>query len=166
MLGQVDLVSVGCNMPLAPPKIGGKYHQGYFKPRNPDKYVGNVSNIVYRSGLELRLLQYLDGHPDIVKYCSEEIAIKYLHPVTKKFTNYYPDFLVETKQGTKILIEVKPASQTREPKPTKNKKRMLREGKDWMINSSKWKFAREWCKDHGIEFKILTEKDIDGKATK
>jgi len=162
----VDRRNAGCSMPLAKPRLGGKYHQGYFKPKFPRKYVGDLSNIVYRSGLELRFLQYLDNHPDIVKYCSEEIVIKYLHPETRKFANYYPDFLIETRAGKKILIEVKPAAQTKEPKPSKNKKRMLRESRDWQVNSSKWHAATEWCKDHGILFKIITEKDIDGKGSK
>ena len=153
-------------MPLAKPKLGGKYHQGYYKCKFPNKYVGDVNNIVYRSGLECRFFTYVDKHPDIVKWCCEEIVIKYLHPITRKFHNYYPDVIIETKAGKKILIEVKPLSQTKEPKSSKNKKRMLREAKDWSINNSKWHAASEWCKDRGIEFKIITEKDIDGKGSK
>ena len=153
-------------MPLAKPNPRGKFYQGYFKTKNPRKYVGDVNNVVYRSGLEYRFMQYCDSHPDIVKWCCEEIVIKYLHPETRKFANYYPDFLIETRAGKKILIEVKPAAQTKEPKPSKNKKRMLRESRDWQVNSSKWIAANEWCKDRGIEFKIITEKDIDGKKSK
>ena len=30
----------------------------------------------------------------------------------------------------------------------------------WAINQAKWKAAREYCKDRGYEFKIMTEYDL------
>jgi hypothetical protein len=30
----------------------------------------------------------------------------------------------------------------------------------WGVNSAKWKAAREFCKDRGYEFVIITEKEL------
>jgi hypothetical protein len=149
-------------MPLAPPNPNSRYHQGYYQPRNARKFI-NPGNLVYRSGLELRLFQYFDRHPDIIKVSSEEIKIPYLHPVTRKFHMYHPDFMIKTRKGDTILIEVKPSAQCKPPVVKKGKKptkRLINEAQTWSINEAKWLAAKKWCDDRGIEFKILTEKEI------
>jgi hypothetical protein len=59
------------------------------------------------------------------------------------------------------VIEVKPLRQT---KPPKKKKRVTKsyiyECTTYAVNQAKWKAADEWCKDHKIEFKIITEKEL------
>lgn len=30
----------------------GKYYQGKYKPKNPEKYVGDINNIIFRSSWE------------------------------------------------------------------------------------------------------------------
>ncbi len=111
----------------------------------------------------MRFFQFADRHPDILKVSSEEVKIPYLNPVTRKFTYYYPDFLIKTKKKT-ILIEIKPSSQCKPPNINKRKKtkRLITETQTWAINEAKWLAAKEWCDDRKIEFKILTEKEIDG----
>ena len=42
--------------------------QGFYKPQNPDKYKGDVKNIVYRSSYELTYLRKLDLDPDVLEY--------------------------------------------------------------------------------------------------
>ncbi len=44
-------------------------HQGYFKPKNPQKYKGDPTNIIYRSGWELKFMLYVDSHPEILEIC-------------------------------------------------------------------------------------------------
>jgi hypothetical protein len=44
--------------------------KGKFKPKNPQKYKGNVTNIIYRSSWELRLMSYLDNHKNIISWGS------------------------------------------------------------------------------------------------
>ena len=46
----------------------GKYHQGRFNPRNPEKYKGDVRNIIYRSSWELKFLQWCDRNDKILEY--------------------------------------------------------------------------------------------------
>jgi hypothetical protein len=145
------------------------YYQGRFKPRNPEKYKGDPTNIIYRSGWELKLMSYLDKHPHVIKWNSEEIVIPYRSPIDGKMHRYFPDFYVEQinkqKKKEKVLIEVKPYAQTQAPKvqnTKKNKptKRYINEVRTWGINSAKWNAAEEFCKDRGYIFKIITENDL------
>jgi hypothetical protein len=65
----------------------------------------------------------------------------------------------------KYFIELKPYSQTIEPKVSKRKKQitMLYESKQWAKNQAKWKAATDFAKKNGWEFHILTEKDIENR---
>lgn len=145
-----------------------KYVQGYFKPQNPRKYKGDPTNIVYRSGWELRVMSHFDQHPNVIWWKSEETIIPYRSPIDGKVHRYFPDFLIHTKNkfgiNETVLIEVKPLAQTKEPKKQSTvTKRYLREVYTWGVNSSKWQAAEEFCKDRGWKFVIMTEKDIYGK---
>ncbi len=52
--------------------------------------------------------------------------------------------------------------QTVEPKlPKRKTKRYLTEVTTYITNQAKWKAAREWCADHGLEFIILTEDHLN-----
>lgn len=140
-------------------------YKGYFKPRNPNKYKGDPTNIIYRSGLELRLMKFLDEQDNIVKWGSEELAIPYKSPIDGRYHRYFPDFYVKKKitDGTirEQLIEVKPSEQCKPPrKQNKVTRRYLTEVKNWGINSAKWKAAEEYCKDRRWTFIIITEKDL------
>lgn len=147
-----------------------KYNQGFFHPQHPQKYVGDAGNIVYRSGLEFRMMRYFDQHSGVLQWSSEEIVIPYVRPDDGNTHRYYPDFLIKvrsTNGGTKtFLIEVKPAKQTRppkEPKTRSQKKRYLNEAVTFAINAAKWEAAKTWCQRKGIEFLILTEQEIEGR---
>ena len=93
-----------------------KSYKGLYRPTNPKKYVGDVNRIVYRSLLERKFMLYCDRNPDITYWASEELAIRYYNPLDKKYHRYYPDFIVRTVKGDKILIEIKPSRQTKPPK--------------------------------------------------
>jgi hypothetical protein len=54
-----------------------KFHQGKFVPKFPSKYIGNVNNIVFRSGLEYHFFKFFDENPSITNWGSEEIVIPY-----------------------------------------------------------------------------------------
>jgi len=140
-------------------------YKGVFKPKNPQKYRGDPTNIIYRSGWELKLMFYLDGHKDIVSWGSEELIIPYRSPIDGKVHRYFPDFIV-TKMNNKglketAIIEVKPKKQTIPPqKQTKITRRYLTEVKTWGVNEAKWKAALEFCKDRGWSFHIFTEHEL------
>jgi hypothetical protein len=145
-----------------------KSYKGRFVPTNPKKYRGDPTNIIYRSRWEFDFMQYLDTHPDVIQWASEEIAIKYLSPKTRKWQNYYPDFLIEIKKKDgkteKLLIEIKPFKETQPPdEKRKTHMQFLRESVTYSINSSKWAAAREWCRKNNVTFKIMTEKELYGR---
>lgn len=150
----------------------GKFYQGKYKPKNPGKYRGDVNNIVYRSSWELKFLNYLDRNQNVLEYASEEFFIPYLSPIPdkhgkKRIRRYFPDFWVKLllPDGNKEvrIIEVKPYSQTRPPKPTKSgrvTKRVINEAATYEINKAKWKAAEEFCLDNGYKFVIMTENEL------
>jgi hypothetical protein len=145
-----------------------KYYQGRFKPNNPKKYMGDPTNIIYRSGWEFKLMRYLDAHPNVIEWGSEELVIPYRSPIDGRYHRYFPDFLVKqiNKYGKKetILIEVKPKAQTVPPDISKAKtatgkasRRYINEVKTWGVNQAKWKAAEEFCNDRGWKFQIMHE---------
>ncbi len=148
-----------------------KYKQGIFKPRNPQKYKGDPTNICYRSAWELRLMSEFDSRSDVIWWSSEERIIAYRSPVDNKIHRYFPDFLVQikTRDGKleTVLIEVKPKAQTVEPRQpqvnnTRQNKKFLNEVMTWGVNKAKWQAAEEYCKDRGYKFLIMTEEHIFG----
>lgn len=143
-------------------------YKGYFKPKNPAKYKGDPTNIIYRSSWELKLMVYLDSHPEIVEWSSEEFCIPYRSPIDNKIHRYFPDFRVK-KLSNKVLetivIEVKPRSQSIPPtvkplKGSKPTKRYLREVMTYSINEAKWKAATAYCADRKWKFMVMTEQEL------
>lgn len=141
-----------------------KTMEGFFKPKNPQKYAGNPKDICYRSSYELKYMLKLDTDEAVLEWSSEEKYILYKSPKDKKIHRYFPDFIVKRRIGNKIvtqMIEIKPATQTVPPKEPKRKtKGYLNECLTYAVNISKWKAAREYCDIKGYEFVILTEKEL------
>jgi hypothetical protein len=139
--------------------------QGRFIPKNPHKYRGNFDNIIFRSSWERRVMVYLDDHPSIVEWSSEEIIIPYVSPIDNRYHRYYVDFFlkIKTKDGqTKTMLwEIKPAAQTQQPEKKKRVTRQyITEVMRWGVNEAKWRAATEYCLDKGWEFRLITEKDL------
>lgn len=144
-----------------------KYHQGFFHPRNPEKYMGNPNNIVYRSSWELKFMQWCDRNENILNYGSEEFYIPYFNPVKQKVCKYFPDFILKVKEQNgeikKYIVEIKPKKQTAPPKPkSRVTKSYIQEVYTYETNMAKWEAAKEFCKDNMIEFKIITEQELFG----
>ena len=140
-------------------------YKGKFKPKNPHKYIGDPTNIIYRSRWECVFMSYLDSQPNVINWGSEEIIIPYKSPIDGKMHRYFPDFLVKKKNKEgKIdtqIIEIKPLKQTKPPSiQTKATKTYINEVKEWGINSSKWEAAQKYCNSRGWQFLILTEKEL------
>lgn len=140
-------------------------YKGYFKPRNPSKYSGDPTTIIYRSSWELKLMRYLDSHSDVIKWASEEFSIPYVSPIDGKVHRYFPDFLVKKRSPSKVIetlvIEVKPKIQTTPPTVQKKAtKRYLREVYTWGVNSAKWSAAKRYCDSREWKFVIMTEDEL------
>lgn len=140
-------------------------YKGLFNPSNPKKYRGDSTNIIYRSLWELKLMRYLDTHPKVLEWASEELFIPYIHPVDKRVHRYFPDFWVR-KQGVDgkvevIIIEVKPYKQTIQPVQGKKKtKTFINEAITYAINEAKWKAAEDFCRDRKWSFLKITEHEL------
>ena len=138
-----------------------KSYKGLYRPTNPKKYVGNTKQIVYRSLLERRFMRYCDLNEDILYWASEELPVRYYSPLDKKYHRYFPDFVVKTANNDKYMIEIKPSRQAVKPKPPKKKtKSYMRESFEYIKNQAKWQAAKLYCEDKGMQFKIITEKDL------
>ena len=137
------------------PQRKSRYNQGYIKPDSCKKVIDRAQPIIYRSSYEKRFVIWLEHNPKVVRWGSECACIPYLF-VDGKMHKYYPDYFVEYEDGTKMLVEIKPANQTR---PPVNENCWA--AKEWAKNSCKWKAAMEYCKAKGFKFQILTENTIN-----
>lgn len=146
----------------------GKPYQGKFFPKNPQKYRGDINNIVFRSSWEYKLMKFLDEHSGVLEYGSEEIIIPYISPLDGKYHRYYVDFYVKLRNNSgeicTYILEVKPYSQTIPPKKrTKVTPSYLKECQTFAVNQAKWAAASSFAERNGISFKVLTEKELFGK---
>ena len=140
------------------------YAQGKFQMRNPAKYIGKGQPI-YRSGWEMVFMQFCDNNPAILQWASESINIPYRNPFTGKSTIYVPDFLIiyEDKNGQKHaeVIEIKPSTEA-----TMESARNTRDRAYVALNHAKWAAANAWCKQQGLNFRVITENQIFHKGQK
>jgi len=135
-----------------------KFHQGFYKVKNEQKYVGSRSPR-YRSGWELTFMRMCDNHPSVIQWASEPVRIPYKHPFTGKISMYVPDFMMVyvNKKGKKIaeMVEIKPKKQT-----TLESIKSQQDKVNYLINRAKWLAAGEWAKRKGIRFRVLNEDSI------
>ena len=87
-------------------------YKGKFYPRNPSKYKGDTTDIIYRSSWELKFMKYCDNNPNVLEWGSEEVVIPYRSPLDGKVHRYYVDFYIKVRttknEIKKYLIEIKP----------------------------------------------------------
>ena len=139
-------------------------YKGFYKVKNREKYNGDPDNVVYRSSWELRVLKWLDDNPNVIWFASEELPIPYVSPIDNKVHRYFPDFVVRIKQKNgkevTVMLEVKPEKQTQKPVQKRKTKRFLEEAATYAVNQEKWRAADLFCKEHGWQFKLITEKEL------
>ena len=143
-----------------------KRYKGRFKIKNSEKYIGDSTNVIYRSLMELNFMKWCDKSEKVLKWSSEEVIVPYISPMDKKRHRYFPDFLIQTEKGW-TLIEVKPQVQTKPPKKLlvenltpKKKRRYAYAVKTWLVNEAKWEAAKKVCEVKGWRFQIMTEKQL------
>ena len=142
--------------------------QKRFSPKFPTKYKGDPTKIYFRSSWEKVVMTWLDETSSILTWSSEEIVILYRHPLDNEVHRYFPDFYFEVKQPDgsikKYIVEVKPLGQTLKPEiPKRKTKRFITEVATYGINQAKWEAAVNYCNNNGMEFKIITERELFGK---
>lgn len=161
----------------APPSNKGKYVQGYYKLRNPGKYISNPEQIIYRSSLELKFCTFMDMNPKVLKWGSEVVSVPYIGADNRPHT-YHIDFYIEIEDARnpanmeRLLIEVKPHVETMRvinnqvpEKPKRCTPTSLRNWeyalKEFMKNKKKWIYAKEYARKKNMKFLIVTEQIIN-----
>lgn len=144
---------------MADGQNGRRTMKGRFVPKNPEKYLGDPSRIIFRSSWEVKLFKWLDMTPAVLQWASEEFSIPYLHPFKNKVAQYYPDALViyKDKFGNlkKEIVEIKPYKETvLTPKASDSDKIAL------AVNQAKWKAAADFAAKQGMSFRVITEKTM------
>lgn len=149
-----------------------KFKQGKYIPINPEKYIGKIDNIFYRSSWEQRVFLYMDLSKNVLKWASEEIVINYIKPTDNKQHRYFPDIYAEVLTGSgakKFLIEIKPKCDSEILKvkkvTAKSQQRVAESAVTMVINEAKWEAAKEWCRLNDITFMVWTEDEIFGKKS-
>lgn len=148
-----------------------KYRQGKFKPVYPEKYVGDQTEITFRSDWERRMMMWCDLNPSVIKWNSEGMKLPYWSEADQKQRTYWIDFIIQYRASNDTiktaLIEIKPNAQTKAPtKKGKKSDRYLQECYTWEVNKSKWTAARAYAEKYGMEFIIMDEFDLGIKKRK
>lgn len=118
-----------------------KKRRGYHRGLYTSPIAGECK---FRSSWEEKYMKHLDSNSEVAKWSYESFFIEYLaNKTTGKMRKYYPDFLVEMKDGSKFVVEIK-------------QKRKLEQ----LVVRKKTKAAEEWCVSHGAIYKLLTEIEL------
>ena len=140
--------------------------KGKFRPKNPEKYIGNPGNIIYRSSWERTFCNWCDSNDEVIAWQSEERRVPYYDPVAKKNRIYFPDFYVKYKRKDGIiveeLVEVKPQKQIDGPTtpPKRRSQSWLREVHTYVTNMAKWKAAAKYAEGRGWNFRLISEHNL------
>ena len=136
-------------------------YKGKYIPINRKKYVGNSSQVIYRSLWERKLMVYCDRNEKVIEWGSEEVIVPYRSPWDGKMHRYFPDFWVEKDNGEELVIEVKPKQHLVPPKkPKRQTVKYLREMRTFAVNQRKFDVAQEYCKNKGMKFQIMTQDEL------
>lgn len=135
-------------------------YSGKYKVKNYKKYMGDPTQVVYRSLWEKHAFKWCDDNPKIKRWGSEEVIIPYLYEVDKRYHRYFMDLVIEYADGKTVLVEIKPANQTTPPTGSRRTKRFINEAMTYVKNQNKWEAASEYAKDRGWHFQIWTEKEL------
>ncbi len=160
------------------PNTNGKFKQNYYVCKNPNKYIGDVRTIIYRSSWEHKFMIWCDIGTTVYRWSNESVVVPYISPVDNKLHNYHVDFYIEIKDSKdnthRFLVEIKPKSQYHDDnKPKfdamnhKTKRRskkkyetFLNETKTYYINKAKFSAAQKYAEQRGMKFKVIDETDL------
>lgn len=152
---------------IKPTKNSG-FNQGYFNPKNPEKYIGHPP-IIYRSSWEYKFMIWCDINDKVLLWSSEPVEIKYWSRQGNKQRIYNPDFyfkiLKQDGSTEEFLAEIKPKSQIQKPQiPTKMSKKSIESYKflaeQYVKNMDKYNAAKQYAEERNWKFIVLTEDTI------
>lgn len=112
------------------------FESGWFESQKCEK------SMFYRSSYERRYFEMLEIDTNVSAFQSEPFRLPYLFEGSMK--NYVPDVLVTLQNGVQQLVEVKPGALVNDTQ-----------------NIAKRNAAQAWCHANGVEYVLVTEKDLD-----
>lgn len=121
--------------------IAGEY-AGWFDRGYVNATKAGPGRVHYKSSWEKRMVEKLEADPRVLSFQYEKLSIPYVLDGHKR--HYVPDFTVLYTDMRTIIYEVKPSCFL-----------------GAKINVAKFAAAHEFCKYHGWEFRVLTEKEGD-----
>jgi hypothetical protein len=148
------------------PRKNASTRQGYYKLINLEKYIGDPSRIIYRSGWEKKFATFCDLNERVLTWSSETIQVPYHNPIDNCIKTYNIDFYLKIKKDNgaikEYIAEVKPSKKLLKPELSGkiNEKRMnahIEQTKEYLINMYKFEAAKKWAADRNWEFIIITE---------
>lgn len=129
-----------------------------YRPKNPEKYTGDLNNIICRSTWERQVAKWADRNKAVTHWSMESVIIRYFDKGSGKNRRYFVDFYFKFKDGKEWIVEVKPKNQTKPPKERQRKtKKYLEEIQRYATNVSKWNQAKKYAKAKGWRFSVWTE---------
>jgi len=114
-----------------------RYHRGdYTSTKSGDTFS-------YRSGWEEKYMTWLDSNGDVLTWRHEPFTIDYVSNIRSgKTRKYHPDFIVQYSDRTE-LVEIKPSRKVGQK-----------------LVQKKSAAAEDWCRSHGVSFRIITEIEL------
>jgi hypothetical protein len=98
----------------------------------------------FRSSWEKKYMEHLDADPQVSSWSYEKLVIEYVsNRATGKIRKYYPDFFIEMKSGSRVVVEIK---QKRKLQTAPVKKKTAA--------------ALKWCAENKAEFLLITEVEL------
>lgn len=142
-------------------------YSGKYRVKNPGKYNGDPTNVVYRSMWERYCFKWCDENPSITKWSSEETIVPYLYEVDKKYHRYFVDLKITFNNKETWLVEIKPKKQTVVPEyKGRRTKKYVTESLEYIKNQNKWKAAKNFAADRGWKFVVWTEETLESMGIK
>ena len=136
-------------------------YKGKYKIKNPEKYLGDYTKVVYRSLWERQAFKWCEGNSRVRAWNSEEVVIPYKCKTDNRIHRYFIDLFIEMDNGDCILVEIKPKKQTTAPKkPSRKTKKYINEVTTYIKNTSKWTAANDFAQHKGWKFQIWTEETL------
>lgn len=135
-------------------------YSGKYKVKNPNKYTGDYTNVIFRSSWEKAAFKWCDDSNLVKQWVSEEVIIPYLWEIDKKYHRYFIDLKITYTNGSTVIVEIKPEKETKIPKRPDRSKRYINEAVTYVRNQNKWDAASKYARDKGWNFQIWTEKTL------
>lgn len=122
---------------------------------NPDRYIGNIKDVMYSDKKMLHLFTICDRSRNVIKWSNERVGIHFLNPKTKDMDVFFPDLMIKYIHDGKEVTEVLDIRSVGETGSETGKSHSIAM-KD-PVNNAKWESAKSLCEKNGIVFRVVSD---------